>query len=425
MDQKKCTMAQILREHGSEYLDKHAFQLSYEQERAVADIIACRTAEMGGHCEHRRCNCCGHETKGYNSCGNRACPQCGALAKTKWIASRREEFLPVQYFHVVFTIPEQLEQVAFQNRRVVYDLLFKTSAKTLLTIAADPNRLGARIGFTSILHTWGSTLLHHPHIHMIVPGGGISLDGERWVQCRKDYLLPVEVLSALFRRLFLEALEKAYAEKKLRLTGKLEELAHGPTFQKWLKTHRRMKWVVYAKPPSGGPEKTLDYLARYTHRTAISDHRLIGMKEGKVSFRYKDYANNDEQRVMTLDAQEFIRRFLMHVPAKGFVRIRYYGLFVNRYRAQNIKRCRILLNAPDPEAIVQDDNMHWAERYLALTGYDPLLCPVCKKGRLQLVDDRRERANDNDGPSSLACSPQQVDPPDAAPFVSVAESPPP
>jgi len=425
MDQKKCTMAQILREHGSEYLDKHAFQLSYEQERAVADIIACRTAEMGGHCEHRRCDCCGHETKGYNSCGNRACPQCGALAKTKWIANRREEFLPVQYFHVVFTIPEQLEQVAFQNRRVVYDLLFKTSAKTLLTIAADPNRLGARIGFTSILHTWGSTLLHHPHIHMIVPGGGISLDGERWVHCRKDYLLPVEVLSALFRRLFLEALEKAYAEKKLRLTGKLEKLTHGPTFRKWLKTHRRKRWVVNITAPSGGPETTLDYLARYTHKTAISDHRLIGMKEGKVTFRYKDYANNGELRVMTLDAQEFIRRFLIHVPAKGFVRVRYYGLFVNRYRAPNIKRCRILLNAPDSEAIVPDDNMHWADRYLALTGYDPLLCPVCKKGRLQLVDDRRERANDNDGPSSIACSPQRVDPPDAAPSVSVAESPPP
>jgi hypothetical protein len=425
MDQKQCTMARILQEHGREYLDKHAFQLSYEHEKAVADIIACRTAEMGGHCEHRRCDCCGHETIAYNSCGNRACPKCGALAKARWLANRREELLPVQYFHVVFTIPKQVQRVALQNRRVVYDLLFKTAAKTLLTIAADPRHLGARIGFTSILHTWGSTLLHHPHIHMIVPGGGISVDGERWVDCRDGFFLPVRVLSRLFRRLFLEALDKAYAEKQLRWTGKLEKLAHGPTFRKWLQTHRRMEWVVYAKPPFGGPEKTLDYLARYTHRTAISDHRLIGMKEGKVSFRYKDYANHGEQRVMTLDAQEFIRRFLIHVPAKGFVRIRHYGLFVNRYRAKNIKRCRILLNAPDPKTIAQDDDMDWADRYLALTGHDPLLCPICKKGRLQLVDDKQELANDNDGPSSTACSPRRVDPPDAAPTVSVAESPPP
>ncbi len=425
MNRNPCAMARILQAHGGDHLEEHAAHLSFEQKKAVADIIACRTAEMGGHCERRRCDCCGHETIAYNSCGNRACPRCGALAKTRWLAKRREELLPVQYFHVVFTLPKQIEQAALQHRRVLCDLLFKTAAKTLLAVAADPRHLGARIGFTSILHTWGSTLLHHPHIHMIVPGGGISLDGERWIGCRKGFFLPVRVLSRLFRRLFLEALEKAHVEKQLRWTGRLEKLAHWPAFRKWLRTHRRMEWVVYAKPPFGGPEKTLDYLARYTHRTAVSDHRLIGMKDGKVSFRYKDYARRGEQRVMTLDAQEFIRRFLMHVPAKGFVRIRHYGLFVNRFRAENIKRCRVLLNAPDPEPVPRDDDMHWADRFLALTGHDPLLCPNCGKGRLRLADDRRERTDDNGGPSSTACPPRRVHPSDATPPASATESPPP
>jgi len=393
MENSKLTTADILRENWDEFFDEYGSLLSPEQIKAAHDIMACRTIEMGGHCEHRRCDHCGHETKGYNSCGNRACPKCGPLASAKWLASRRAELLPVQYFHIVFTMPKEIEELALINRRVVYDILFKTSAQTMLTIAKDPKHLGADIGFTSVLHTWGSTLPHHPHVHMIVPGGGISPDGKRWVTCREDFFLHVNVLKSLFRRLFLEALKRAYEAGKLRFTGKSGAFAQPKAFAKFLKKHRGMKWHIYAKAPFGGPETTLNYLARYTHRSAISDHRLITMSKGKVSFRYKDYKKEGEKRVMTLSATEFIRRFLMHVPPKGFTRIRHYGLLANRFRARNIKRCRDLLGAPEPEPIERYDEMDWAERYLALTGHDPLLCPVCKKGRLELVTDEHDPPN--------------------------------
>ncbi len=385
MSNDKTITADVLREKWDEFLDEYGDLLSPTQIKAAHDIMACRTPEMGGHCERRRCDHCGHETKGYNSCGNRACPRCGALAKAKWLAKRRDELLPVQYFHVVFTIPKQIEDLALVNRRVIYDILFKTSAKTMLTIAKDPKHLGANIGFTSVLHTWGSTLLHHPHIHMIVPGGGISSDSKRWVSCREDFFLHVNVLKSLFRRLFLESLKKAYETGKLRFTGKSEKLADPKKFDRFIKKHRGMKWHVYAKAPFGGPETMLNYLSRYTHRSAISDHRLIGMKDGKVSFRYKDYKKEGEKRVMTLSATEFIRRFLMHVLSKGFTRIRYYGLYANRFRASNIKRCRKLLGALEPAPIERYDEMSWDERYMALTGHDPLLCPVCRKALRFLV----------------------------------------
>ncbi len=387
MANSRLTTAELLRKNWDEFLGLYGNLLSPEQTKAARDIMACRTNEMGGHCEHRRCNQCGHETKGYNSCGNRACPKCGALASATWLAGRRAELLPVPYFHIVFTIPKEIEDLALINRRVIYDILFKTSAKTMLTIAGDPRHLGANIGFTSVLHTWGSTLLHHPHVHMIVPGGGISPDGKSWVTCREDFFLHVNVLKSLFRRLFLEALKRAYEAGKLRFTGKSGKFAGPKAFDRFIKTHRGMKWHVYAKAPFGGPETTLNYLARYTHRTAFSDQRLIAMKDGKVSFRYKDYKKEGEKRVMTLSATEFIRRFLMHVLPKGFTRIRHYGLHANRFRARNIKRCRDLLGAPEPEPIERYDEMNWDERYLALTGHDPLLCPVCKKGRLELVTE--------------------------------------
>ena len=286
---------------------------------------------------------------------------------------------------------------------MLYDILFKTSAKTILTIAKDPKHLGANIGFTSVLHTWGSSLLHHPHVHMIVPGGGISLDGTNFVNCRKDFFLPVRVLSSLFRRLFLEALKKAYAAGKLRFAGKSGKFSEPKAFDRFIKKHRSMDWVVYAKPPFGKPETTLNYLSRYTHRTAFSDQRLIAINKDKVSFAYKDYKKEGEKRVMTLSAIEFIRRFLMHVLPKGFTRIRHYGLYANRFRTSNIKRCRDLLGASEPTPIEGYDEMDWAERYLVLTGHDPLLCPVCKKGRLKLVIHEFDlRAGDAD---SMACKP--------------------
>ena len=385
MKNNKLTTADIFRENQDEFLEKYGRLLSPEQIKAARDIMACRTSEMGGHCEHRRCDECGHETQAYNSCGNRACPKCGALAKEKWLAKRRSELLPVQYFHVVFTIPKQIEDLSLINRRVIYNILFKTSSKTMLTIAKDLKHLGARIGFTSVLHTWGSTLLHHPHVHMIVPGGGISSDSRRWVNCREDFFLHVNVLKSLFRRLFLQALKNAYAAGKLRFTGKSGKFAHPKAFDRFLKKHRSMGWVVYAKAPFGGPETTLNYLARYTHRTAFSNHRLIGMSNGNVSFHYKDYKKEGEKRVMTLTSTEFVRRFLMHVLPKGFMRIRHYGLFANSCRTGNIALCRRLLNAPEPQSIEHYDEMDWDEKYLALTGHDPLLCPHCKKGRLRLV----------------------------------------
>ena len=404
MANSKLTTADIIRENWDEFFDKYGHLLSPEQIKAARDIMACRTPEMGGHCEHRRCNLCGHETKGYNSCGNRACPRCGALAAAAWLAMRRAELLPVQYFHLVFTIPKEIEDLALINRRVVYDILFKTSAKTMRTIAKDPKHLGADIGFTSVLHSWGSSLLHHPHVHMIVPGGGISPDGKSWVACREDFFLHVKVLASLFRRLFLQALKRACEAGKLRFTGKSGALANPKTFDSFIKKHRSMDWVVYAKAPFGGPKTTLNYLARYTHRTAFSDHRLISMSDGKVSFQYKDYKNDGETRVMTLSATEFIRRFLMHVLPKGFTRIRHYGLYANRFRARNIKRCRKLLNAPEPQPIERYDEMDWDERYLALTGHDPLLCPVCKKGRLELVTDEHDRP-DGHGAQNRAAHP--------------------
>jgi len=390
MEKNKLTTADIFREHWDGFLKKYGRLLSPEQIKATHDIMACRTSEMGGHCEHRRCDKCGHETFSYNSCGNRACPKCGALAKEKWLAKRRSELLPVQYFHVVFTIPKEIEELALTNRRVIYDILFKTSSKTMLIIAKDPKHLGARIGFTSVLHTWGSTLLHHPHVHMVVPGGGISPDGRRWINCREDFFLHVNVLKSLFRRLFLEALKKAYEADRLRFTGKSGKLASPKAFERFLKKHRSMDWVVYAKAPFGGPETTLNYLARYTHRTAFSDYRLIGMKDDHVSFHYKDYKKEGEKRVMTLAATEFIRRFLMHVLPKGFMRIRHCGLFANCCRADNIALCRRLLNAPEPQPIEHYDEMDWDEKYLVLTGHDPLLCPHCKKGRLRLVTEEQK-----------------------------------
>jgi hypothetical protein len=312
----------------------------------MSAIESCRTAALGGHV--LRCEKCSHSLIAYNSCRNRHCPKCQGAAAREWLAEREADLLPVPYFHVVFTLPAQISNIAYQNKAVIYDLLFKASSETMLTIAADLKHLGARIGILSVLHTWGSALTHHPHVHMIVPGGGFSLDGKSWVSCRPSFFLPVRVLSRLFRRLFLQQLAAAHAGGKLQFFANHASLRDAKAFAAYLEPLRKSQWVVYSKRPFGGPKDVLRYLARYTHRVAISNRRLIACDDNGVSFKWKDYRLEGRQRykVMTLATHEFIRRFLIHVLPAGFHRIRYYGLLASGKRAENIARARELLALP-------------------------------------------------------------------------------
>jgi hypothetical protein len=370
-------VADIVRAHGNEFRQAHAASLSARQKRVLRSIELCRTAALGGHLE--RCDQCGHERNAYNSCADRHCPKCQSLARAKWLEKRQAELLPCEYFHVVFTLPEPLAKLSLQNKRQMYTLLFRATAETLQTIAADPKHLGAQIGFFCILHTWGQTLTAHPHLHCVVPGGGIALDGRRWIACRPGFFLPVRVLSRRFRKLYLRCLEQAYAAGKLQFHGDLEQLTDAKEFARYLAALAEIEWVVYAKPPFGGPERVLNYLGRYTHRIAISNNRLIELKDGKVTFAYKDYKHGQRQKVMTLSADEFLRRFLMHVLPDGFQRIRHYGLLGNRNRAENLARCRELLGVPAPTTEPQQD---YRECYRQLTGEDPLQCPQCRIGQM-------------------------------------------
>jgi len=340
-------VADIFRDHGPAWRQANAGHVSLGQLKVMSAIESCRTAALGGHV--LRCEACSHTQIAYNSCRNRHCPKCQGAAAREWLAEREAELLPVPYFHVVFSLPAKIADIAYQNKAVIYDILFKASAETMITIAADPKHLGARIGFMSVLHTWGSALNHHPHVHMIVPGGGISLDGERWVACRPDFLLYVGVLSRLFRRLVLEKLTAAYRAGALQFFGKHAALANGRAFAAYLAPLHNSKWVVYCKHPFGGPQEVLRYLARYTHRVAISNRRLIALDDKGVTFKWKDYRREGPERynkVMTLDTHEFIRRFLMHVLPPGFHRIRYYGFLTSQTRAKNIARIRELLAVP-------------------------------------------------------------------------------
>ena len=370
-------VADIVRAHGDEFRRAHAASLSSRQKRVLRNIELCRTASLGGHLE--RCDQCGHERNAYNSCADRHCPKCQSLARAKWLEQRQVELLPVEYFHVIFTLPEPLAKLSLQNKREMYNLLFRATAETLLTIAADPQHLGAQIGFFCILHSWGQTLTAHPHLHCVVPGGGIALDGSRWVACRPRFFLPVKVLSRRFRNLYLRYLKQAYAAGKLQFHGEFEPWSDPWNFARFLAPLRKMKWVVYAKPPFGGPERVLDYLSRYTHRVAISNHRLLALEDGQVTFRYKDYKHGQQQKVMSLSADEFLRRFLLHVLPDGFQRIRHYGLLSNRHRAENLARCRKLLAAPVP---IPQPEPGYRERCQKLTGQDPLRCPQCRAGQM-------------------------------------------
>ena len=377
-------VADIFRQVGPAYRQHYTDALSRGQRCVMSAIERCRTAALGGHVE--QCDSCGHQRIAFNSCRNRHCPKCQSLVRAQWLEDRQADLIPVDYFHVVFTLPAEIAAIAYQNKAVIYEILFHATAETLRTIAADPKHLGAEIGFIAILHTWGQNLLHHPHLHCVVPGGGLSADGERWISCRPGFFLPVRVLSRLFRRLFLAQLQEAFDAGHLRFFKTLDPLKVPGDFARYLAPVRRAEWVVYAKPPFGGPQHVLNYLGRYTHRVAISNNRLIDFADGKVSFRWKDYRHESRQKIMSLDAHEFIRRFLLHVLPGGFQRIRHYGLLANRHRAAKLARCRQLLAEPAPIAKLPDAPTDYRDRYEELTGKSLRDCPQCGQGHMVCIE---------------------------------------
>ena len=341
-------VAAVIREHGDALLAKYGDTLTDTQRKALRDLAACRTAALGGHVE--RCLDCGHERIAYNSCRNRHCPKCQALARARWLEREAELLLPVEYHHVVFTLPAELSNLALANPTVCYGALFQAASATLRDVAANPKRLGAQIGVLMVLHTWGQNLHHHPHVHGVCTGGGLScnekgaIDGSpQWRSCRPGFFLPVRVLSRVFRGKYLELLRAAFDQGTLQFPGRLGPLAEANAFEQVLSPLYKKDWVVYAKPPFGGPAHVLKYLARYTHRVAISNHRLLKLEEGQVTFRYKDYAEDRQPKTMTLPAEEFLRRFVQHVLPRGFVKIRHYGLLANRQRVEKLPQCRRLL----------------------------------------------------------------------------------
>jgi hypothetical protein len=348
-------LAEVVRRHGHRLTG-----LSGEHERILRAIVSCRTAALGGHVQ--TCDHCQHQRIAYNSCRNRHCPKCQASACARWMEDRAAELLPVEYFHVVFTLPDAFNALALGNKRVVYGVLFDAAAQTLLEVAANPKHLGARIGFLAILHTWGQNLSLHPHLHCVIPGGGLSPEG-KWVGCRRGFFLPVRILSRVFRGKFIDRLKRA------RAAGKLVGVEDDRAFDRLLDASVKNDWVVYAKPPFGGPAQVLKYLARYTHRIAISNRRLVSIDDRTVTFRWKDYAHNNRPRAMTLDGAEFLRRFLMHAVPRGFMRIRHFGLLANRVRQKNLTTCRRLLATPTPIVPV-------------VTAVEPPCCPACGCGHL-------------------------------------------
>jgi hypothetical protein len=388
VDRPTLEVADIFRRYGDAYRQQAGRSLTTAQRRVMTAIEMCRTAALGGHVE--QCDACGHQRIAYNSCANRHCPKCQSLARAVWIERRTAEILECEYFHVVFTVPEEIAAIALQNKTQVYGILFRATADTVRTIAADPQHLGAEIGFFAVLHTWGQTLLHHPHLHCVVPGGGLSPDGTRWVACRPGFFLPVRVLSRLFRRLFLQALQAAYDAGTLRFGGALESLRHRPAWTRALAAVRQTEWVVYAKRPFAGPQQVVDYVGRYTHRVAISNNRVLDADGGHVRFTYKDYRADapDSSKTMTLAATEFIRRFLLHVLPTGFHRIRYYGFLGARHRREKLARCRQLLGSSAPVRTTTDATFRtdYRDRAEALTGISLRVCPVCHQGEMILIE---------------------------------------
>src|SRR6266550_205184 len=379
MSRPTLELADIFRQHGPAYRQAHPLPLY--QHRLMQAIETCRTAVMGGSVEW--CDHCQYMHIRYRSCRNRHCPKCQGAAREKWLQQRQSELLPSEYFHVVFTLPEPIAAIAFYNKELVYDLLFAATAETLLTIAGDPRHLGVEIGFFAVLHSWGQNLHFHPHLHCVIPGGGLSADHDRWIQGRRRFLLPVKILSRFFRRVFLDALEKAHAAGELQFFGELESLRDPQAIARYLAPLRQREWVVYAKAPFGGPQHVLEYLGRYTHRVAISNRRLLALEQGHVSFQWKDYRDGQKQKVMTLSAEEFIRRFLQHALPPGFQRIRYYGFLANCHRAAKLDLCRRLLATACSDLLPQPDQCR--EFLVAVTGSQLRLCPQCHVGILACI----------------------------------------
>jgi Zn finger protein HypA/HybF involved in hydrogenase expression len=370
MPHQSLEVADIFRQHGAQWRQNHQGHINLNQYKVMTAIERCRSAELGGHV--LSCESCHHQQISYNSCRNRHCPKCQASAAKRWYEARQQDLLMVPYYHVVFTLPEVVGKIAYQNKSEIYSILFKSSAETLLTIAADPKHLGARIGVTMVLHSWGSALMHHPHVHCVVPGGGVSLDGQQWIACKPGFFLPVRVLSRLFRRLFLHKLLEAHQQGKLSFHGQLAELKERQHFNDALKPAGQQEWVVYAKRPFAGPKAVLAYLARYTHRVAIANSRLVSMNDQGVTFGWKDYRNKERYRAktMTLSADEFIRRFLLHVLPKGFHRIRHYGLLSSNVRVKSLVLARRLLDQPEPTEVTDCNSNTESENC-------PYICPKC------------------------------------------------
>ncbi len=381
MSRPPLEVAEVVRQHGAAFLARYGPTLSGEQQRALRAIVLCRTAALGGHIT--QCDHCGHEAQAYNSCRHRSCPKCHGAAQATWLVAREREVLATPYVHVIFTLPHALGPLALQNPRHLYGLLFRTVAQTLQDIAADPKHLGAEIGGFAVLHTWGQQLHHHPHLHCVLPAGGLALDGTQWTPCRPHFFLPVRVLSRRFRRLSLAGLEHLYSQGQLTLTGRCQGFVEPQPWHQFLADMRGQEWVVYAKPPLQEPHHVLTYLARYTHRVAISNHRLVALEGGQVTFRYKDYQRGHRLRTLTLDAVEFLRRLMLHVPPHGFHRLRHFGFLANRVRQEKLAQCRTLLgHATLPR--VRDEAAN--REAPAMSAQEPgAVCPVCQHGRMQLV----------------------------------------
>jgi Putative transposase/Transposase zinc-binding domain len=379
-------VADIFRRHGEAFRAAQGHRLSPDQRRVMAAIEACRTATLGGHVE--QCVDCHLVRIAYNSCRNRHCPKCQGLARAQWLADRQADLLPVPYFHVVFTVPKPLAAIALQNKAILYDILLKTAAETIRVIGADPRHLGAETGLIAVLHTWGQTLVHHPHVHCVVPGGGLAPDG-RWIGCRPGFFLPVRVLSRLYRGLFIARLQAAFARGDLKFFGRLSHLAEPAAFARQLGALRQIEWVVFAKRPFAGPKQVLAYLGRYTHRVAISNSRLIACENGRVRLHWKDYRTAGAANEMTLEVDEFIRRFLLHVLPKGFRRIRHFGFLANAGRATKLARIRAALEMPEPEPAAVAEPTDYRERYAILTGHRVDLCPACGGRMVEIVPQPR------------------------------------
>ena len=377
---RSAEVADIFRAYGRVYRENH--KLPIRHLRAMRAIEICRTAELGGH--KYKCDECGRFEISYNSCRNRHCPKCLNLEKERWVDARKKDVLPTHYFHEVFTIPEGLRALALRNQRIVYGILFRAVAETLNKLARDPKHIGAEIGVIAVLHTWSQTLIDHPHIHCIVTGGGLSLDGERWISCRKKFFMPVKVLSAVFKGKFLDYLKQAYESGELSFNGEIEALKDKKNFKKLLDKLYWQKWHVYCKPPFKATENVVEYLGRYTHRVAISNERILKVTDDHVTIRYRDYASGNKMKEMALNANEFIRRFLLHVLPDKFVKIRHYGILSNRNLKTKLLKCKELLRVPVLEP--DEKPLSWQELFKKITGIDPTLCPHCKKGRLFLFE---------------------------------------